>query len=804
MIGIWIRDLRYALRQLGRAPEFTAAVVLTLAVGIGLNAAIFAIVDCILLRPLGYRDAARIYSIDTRFLREGRSAHKIGGDDFVDVANQVRSLESAAYYGAEGQDGVQLNGRSYFLDMAAVSPQFGAVMGIEPVAGRLFHNDAEGSDALVAASFARQHFGSPQAAVGQALGYAGQTRTIVGVLPDGFSFPGKSVVWIELPAHPDIPSRSAYNQRAIGKVRPGVSAAQLNAELDALSRHLQAAYPEDKAKALEAVSLEEQIVGSIRPMLRLLMGSAFLVLLIVCANIGHLQLVRSTRMRRDVSIRTALGATPAAVVRRVLLESLLLAVVGCTAALLVAVPALRVLLLMAPPDVPRLSDVHPNADVLLFSFLAALATMVVTALVPAWRSWRANPAAALKQEQATSSDTRGAQRVRDGLIAAQVALTLMLTVASVLLARQMLAESKRDLGFAADHLILLDTHAPYPADGQEPAALARLDSMVDAIAHVPGVKDAAAGGGVPMTGGPADVGFAIRGRMEFTPGAQLPDSDIEPVTPGYFRTMGIPLVRGRLLTDADTQDRAPVLVVSEELARTVFPGVDPIGKQLRFGLDLASLDAWTTIVGVVGSVREYSPASPMGQMIYVPMAQHPGRSSEVQVVVRTESDPAAMTESLRRLIERRFPMVALNTSTMQDAIGESSRAERFRATLLSCFAAISILLAALGIYGVTAYAVAQRRFEIALRLALGAQRGQIVSMTLFHGVLVTAVGLAAGLALSVALPRALSQFLGKLPAFEFSSYAIAVLGVLAVAILAVLVPCRRAAQVEPMQVLRAD
>jgi putative ABC transport system permease protein len=807
---LWIQDLRYALRQLRRSMSFSAAVVVTLAVGIGLNAAIFTIVDCVLLRPLGYHDASRIYSIDTRFLQEGRSIAKLGGDDYVDVANQIRSIESIAYFDAgqsglqAGQDGVQLDGQSFFLNIAAVSPQFGSVMGVEPIAGRLFRNDADGSEALVANSFAQEHFGSAQAAVGRPIQWNGRTRTIVGVLPDGFSFPEKAVVWVELPPRPEIPARSAYNQRAIAKAKPGVTAAQLNAEMATLSRQLQAAYPDDRLKALEAVPLQEQIVGSIRPTLRLLMGSVVVVLLIVCANIGHLQLVRSTRMRRDATIRTALGATATAIARRALMESLILATAGCALALLIAQPALHLFTVMAQDQIPRLADVRLNRDVLLFSFLISMATTLLTALLPAWRSVTASPAAVLKQEQAGSSESRKSRRLRDGLIVGEVALTLTLSVASVLLARQMIAQSRQDLGFVPDNLLVMDTHAAstQPDFAPSPASLIALRAMLDSVAKVPGVRSVAAVAGVPMGPGTADVGYAVRGRMEFKPGQQLPDADIQPITPAYFQTMGIPLLQGRMLTGDDNENSAPVLVVSRELAQEVFPGQNPIGQQIMCGYDEKS--SWWTIVGVVGNVRQESPASPVAQTIYVPIAQHSYRATDVQIVVRTGTDPATMAATLEPMLERGYPQVAVSSTTMREAVGESSRAQRFRTLLFGGFAAVGILLAAVGMYGVTAYTVAQRRFEFALRFALGAQRGQIVTMTLSHGIVVASLGIGVGVALSLGLLRVIGNILGKLPAFDPTSYAIAILSVLAIAVTAAIIPCRRASQVEPMRVLRGD
>jgi putative ABC transport system permease protein len=807
MINLWIQDLRYALRQLRRSGSFTSAVVLTLAVGIGLNAAIFTIVDCVLLRPLGYHDANRIYSIDTRILKESRSIPKVGGDDYVDVANQVRSLESTAYYAA-GQDGMQLDGQSLYLNMAAVSSQFGAVMGVEPVAGRLFRNDAnaDGSEVLVANSFADQHFGAAQAAIGHALQYDGRTRTIVGVLPAGFSFPEKAVVWVELPPRPEIPARDAYNQRAIAKAKPGITAAQLNAELATLSSHLQAAYPEDRSKALEAVPLQDEIVGSIRPILRLLMGSVVVVLLIVCANIGHLQLVRSTQMRRDATIRTALGATGTAIARRALMESFILATAGCALALVIAQPALHLLTVMASDQIPRLADVHLNRDVLLFSFLMSMATMLITALLPAWRSVTANPATVLKQEQAGSSESRKSRQFRDALIVGEVALTLTLCVASVLLARQMIDQSRRDLGFVPDNLLVMDTHTEVPHAQanfeSSPASLSALRALLDSVAKVPGVKSVAAVQGVPMGPGTSDVGYAVRGRMEFKPGQQLPDADIQPITPAYFQTMGIPLLQGRLLTEQDNENSAPVLVVSRELAQQVFLGQNPIGQQIMCGYD--NVSGWWTIVGVVGNVRQDSPASLFSQTMYVPVAQHSFRAADMQVVVRTAIDPGAMAATLEPLLKRDYPQVAVSSTTMREAVGESSRTQRFRTLLFGGFAAVGILLAAVGMYGVTAYTVAQRRFEFALRFALGAQRGQIVTMTLSHGIVVAALGIGVGVVLSLGLLRVLGNLLGKLPAFDPTSYAIAILGVLTIAIIAAIIPSRRASQVEPMHVLRGN
>jgi putative ABC transport system permease protein len=824
-----MQDLRLAIRQLRRSGTFTFAVILTLALGIGLNAAIFTMVDCVLLRPLGYHDADRIFGIDTRFLSEGRAIPRLGGGDYTDMAQRVGSLEYSAYYGA-WQDGLQAAGRTLYTDIAQVSPEFGQVMGVEPVAGRIFPVTVHGrnevkdpQEAMVSAAFARENFGGAAQALGKTLTFNGKVRTIVGVLPDGFSFPGKTQVWMEAPSEPETPARSAYNQRVIGKAKPGVTAEQLNAEMATLSKQLGVAYAEDKLKALEAVSLQEQIVGKIRPVLRLLMAAVGVVLLIVCANITHLQLVRATKLRREVTIRTALGASRMALARRAGLEVLLLAVGGGTAGMLVALPALKLLVRLAPQEIPRLTDVRLNFDVILFSFLISLATMAATALLPLWRAWQVDPAAAMKQDASRGAEGRGSGRLRQALIVGEVALTLTLSVTAILLLRQLIAESETDLGFSPEKLVVLDTHASsqvvplllaLPQDAKPSkeamAALQRagaedlqgLNSMLEAIRATPGVANADAIFGAPMGPAGSDGSYAVRGVSSFVAGANLPNANFQSMTPGFLRTMGIPLLKGRDITDADRMGSEKILLISEAMARQSFAGVDPIGKQLMCGWDAEG--EWWTIVGVVGDVRQDSPAASPAPTIYAPVAQHPQTATQMQVVVRTRTDAGAMAATLTRMLKQRFPQVAVKASTMRENVGESERAQHFRTLLFGSFAGVSILLAMTGMFGVTAYTVAQKRFEFALRFALGARRGQVLASVLRSALSVAMVGVVGGFVLSLALMRVISTLLGQLPSFDPVSYGVATAGVLLIAVAATLQPAYRAATVEPMQVLRDE
>ena len=825
----WMHDLRLAVRQLLRSKTFTVTVVLTLAVGIGMNAAIFTVVDSVLLRPLGYRDADRIYGLGTRFTQQNRSIPRVGGGDFDDMAARIGSLEYAAYY-QNYEDGLQAAGRTLYTEIGVVSPEFGQVMGVTPVAGRVFRILGHGQDhihdpeeAMISNAFARENFGEAQQALGKTLSYNGKPRVIVGVLPDGFSFPGKSRVWIEAPSEPDVANRTAYNQRGIGKVKPGVTAEQLQAELATLSRQLQAAYPEDKEKVLEAVPLQDQLVGSVRPVLRLLMGAVGVVLLIVCANITHLQLVRGTQLRREVTIRAALGASRRVLARRAALEVLVLALAGCVAGVLLAQPALRLLMQVAPPDMARLADVHLNFDVVLFSVLISVAAMTITALLPLWRSWQIDPASAMKQDAARGTESRGSGRLRQALVAGEVALTLMLSMAAILLVRQLIAESQQDLGFAPEKLVVLDTHATnhaaplimqMMAEGKPSAEfqtkiaaagaedMQALNDMLGAIRAVPGVAGAEAIYAAPMRPSGSDVDYAVHGASTFTPGVHLPNADIQTMTPGYLAMMGIPVLRGRGFTAADGPASEKIVLISAAMAEQSFRGVDPIGKQIMCGWE--AVPEWWTIVGVVGDVRQDSPATQPRPTIYTPVAQHAHNAPDMQVVVRTRSNDEAMATTLAQVMKRQYPQVAMRYETMRQDEGKTERDQRFRTLLFGSFAGVSILLAVTGMYGVTAYTVAQKRFEFALRFALGAQRGTVLGGVLRSALLVAAVGVLAGVGLSLALMRVISTLLGQMAGFDAMAFAMAAAGVLVVSLAATLQPAFRAAMVEPMQVLRSE
>ncbi len=823
------QNLRHAIRSLRQSPSFALTVIGTLAIGIGLNTAIFTVVDNVLLRPLGYHDADRIVALQTHFDDAGRSIPRLGGDDYNDLARDVHGLDATAHYSSY-PNGIRLGATSLYVPVAFVSPRFTEVLGVQPIAGRLLRpSDQTGTDVLLSAAFARSHFPSAADALGQPVTLAGTTYTVVGILPPGFSFPGKTDVWIEAPSQISNPHRSAYNDAAVGRRRSGVSPAELSAELATFSARLQQSFPEDRHKSLEAIPLQDQIVGKIRPTLRLLMGSVIVLLLIVAANLMHLQLVRATRLLRSVTIRTALGASRRALTVSALTETALLAFAGFALAILLVVPALKLLLRLAPPEIPRLAEVHLNLDVLVFSGLVSLAVMVLATLLPLWRSWHVDPAAALRSDSTRGTESRGSLRLRNSLIIAETALTLTLSVAAVLLTRQLIAQSRQDLGFEPTHLLTLDTHTILPtsehipddpAENASPATiaayraqiapiaearLARLDATLDSVRAVPGVLSASAIYGAPMSdAGGSNGSYAIKGRQVFAPPFEgLPYADFRPITPGFFSTLGVPLLRGRFFTAEDRLNSPKVLVINQALARAVFPGQDPIGQQIVTGLDESSSD-FQTVVGVVGDIRGDSPGKPPSPTLYMPAAQHPDWANDMEILVRTQIAPASMIETLRQSLKRTHPEIAVKITTMREDVGEVERPERFRTTLFILFAATSILLAAIGMYGVMAYTVAQRRFEFGLRFALGASRTQVVATVLRGAVSVVLLGVAIGVVLSVSLGRVFASVVGQLPPFDAVAYLLAAAGVLLITVAATLVPARRAAATDPMTVLRTE
>ncbi len=798
----FLYDLRYAARQLWKYPVFALTAILTLALGIGANTAIFTVVQSVLLAPLPYADANRIVGLDTYFTNKSRVHTRVTGPDAVDVRTQAHSLEAVSLYN-EGLQGVQLRDHAVFTPVAIIDSGFARVFGLKPIAGRTFTEQEIGRAALVSEQFAREQFGSAQAALGQTVGFQNQPLQITGVLPASFDFPGKTQVWATYPSHPAAEDRTAYNYKAVARLRTGVSVQAARAELKTLSQHLAVAYPDsNKNKQMIVVPLREELTGKVRPMLMLLLAAVGMILLIACVNVTHLMLARSIDRQRELAVRTALGSSRWKLARIVLSESFLISFSGAVLGIVLAVPALHLLLTMAPAYLPRAGEIHLNGWVLAFTMLLSLLATVVASLVPARKATKIDPAEALKADSSRGISAKSASALRNGLVIAEVAATFLLAIGATLLLRTMMTLMDRDLGYQPGNLLVVNAEAPGDdiKSGQEVAR--KYDDILVQLKALPGVENVAGIYGLPTASSGSNGGYSIRGVP--TDNYHMPWAYFNVVTPEYFSTMKVRLLQGRDFGPQDSFHGQMVAIISEAVAKQSFGNADPIGKQIQLGLDLESLNKWITIVGVVADVRQDSPAQQPGPAIYMPMAQHPSRAPEISIVLRTRVPPLSLMNTVQSKIQRVNPQIAMRFTTMDEMVGESIAAERFRSALFAAFAGIGLLLAMLGIYGTMAYSVAQRRFEIGVRMAFGAEPQAVLRMVLWNAARLACWGIVVGLGLSFALTRLMSGMLVGVHPVDPLSLAVATVLLLATALMAAFTPARRAAQVDPMVALRIE
>jgi putative ABC transport system permease protein len=793
-------DLRFAARQLVKHPAFTFTATLTLALGIGANAAMFTVVESILLAPLPYAHPDRVAFVDTHWTNTGHTTPRMTGPDAVDVRAQAKSLEAVSLM-VGGNEGVRLRDHSTYTVVTWVDENFARVFSLQPMAGRLFADGESHRAALVSEHFARDNFGSAQAAVGQTLEVESETIEIVGVVGGGFDYPQKTQVWEAFSLRPDSMVRSAFNYRAVGLLRDGVNFKQAQAELDGISQRLATAYPADnRYKQLTVVPLGEALTGNARPTLLLLWATAGLILLIACVNVTHLQLVRAMERQREIAIRKALGSSRWQVIRPVLLESLLLAGLGAAAAMLLALGALRVLVNMAPKELPRASEIHLNGWVIAFTVGLSLATALAASIFPAMRALKVDAAEALKNDASRGMNRKGATTLRNGLVIAEVGATFVLAMAAGLLLRTMSTLIARDMGLGTRQLLVVDADAPAHADKDYDRVLAQFNEIFEKLGVVPGVKHVAGIMGLPTGAYGSDGYYNTRGGLP-------PDANHKPwsyfsvASPGYFKTMEIPLVKGRDFTAQDTAENPFVAVISESLAKRSFGDAAPVGRQIQCGLDS---DKWMTIVGVVGDVRQGSPAENPGPTLYMPMTQHKFYANQIHLVLRTEVPPLSLLNTVQATIGEVNPFIALRFTTMDAMVNQSMETERFRALLISSFTGIGLLLAMLGVYGTMAYTVAQRTFEIGVRMAFGAEKGAILRGVLEQAAKLALWGVALGLGLSLLLGRLVTSMLVGVQPNDPLSFGAAGLLLLVTAVAAAFVPGWKATHVHPMVALRVE
>ena len=785
---LWLTKLLQSIRGVRRNPGFALLSIITLALGIGISTAVFSVVNGVLLQPLPFPQSDRIVSVNTR--TAGRpSGTRITGGDFVDVraANKVFDAVSV-YFG--GEVGVQLRDRAEFTGIFWVNPEFFTVFGQKPAA-------FTDSSAVVGEAFAARNFGDPQRAPGQSIRVENRVYEIASVLK-GPRFPANAEIWLPAPYVPENLNRTAFNYRAVARLKTGVSIEQAQANLDNIAAQLATAFPKSNAgKTFVPVPLREQLTGSVHSTLYLLLGAVLLVLLIACANVSNLLLARATVRAREIAVRTALGASRAAIVRMLLNESIKLATFGGVLGIVLASWGTRALLRFAPPDLPRANEIHLDYAVLAFAMGLSLLSAIVFGVLPAMQASRV--------EFSSRGVLRGgSHRLRNSLVVAEIALSFVLATGAGLFFRSFLELNAVNMGFRQNNILVMYAHAPAKELSQYVnVTRSFVDRLLPSLAALPGVQAAAAVMGLPTGQYGSNGSYAVAGKQVMSEGEKLPESNWALSSPNYFAAMRIPLLRGRDFTPQDQYDAPGIVIISDSAARQSFPGEDPIGRQLICGLDAVTMKPMT-IVGVVGDVRQDSPGTAPQPTLYMPMEQHPYHSNELQVIVRTISAPAAMTSPVRKAAYDLNPEMAVKFTTMDEMISDSIAAPRFRTFLAGTFAILALLLAMAGIYGVMSYVVTQRTSELGLRMALGAARGDVIGLVLSRAAALAAAGLAIGAALSLAVSRLIGAMLFGLKSTDPATYALVLLSVACIAILAAAGPALRASRIDPMVALRQE
>jgi putative ABC transport system permease protein len=817
MTGV-IQDISYACRLLRRRPAFTLFVVLTLAIGIGANTAVFTVVNGVLLRPLPYPESDRLVNVWGRFDPESGfdfPQFVLSGPEYLDYRNQNTTLEGVAAFtarsltvGGPGADPERVPG-------VAITANLLGILRATPAIGRSFSDDemkVDGPPAvLLSHGYWQSRFGADPAIVGRTVPLNGQPVTVVGVMPPSFAFPRPDVrMWTPLRIDPANPGgRSAHGLRAIGRLAPGVPLERAEAEMRTLMNNWKAAFPDiHTGHYLFIRPMLEDVVGQIRPALMLLLAATGFVLLIVCANVGSIVLARGEARTREMAIRGALGAERARLVRLSLIESAILAACGGLLGLLLAGAGIQALVAIDPASVPRSYELDLDYRVLAFAAAVSILSAGLFGVAPALRGSRAELQTTLRESSHAMTGGANRQVFRRGLVSVEVALTVVLVLGAGLMLRSFARLVSVEAGFRPEGLVTAGLSLP-PASYREPEKVeAFYSSLLDRLRTIPGVRSVSAGSTVPMWNDAGVWDFEVEGKPAPSPGQPAWNAKAVIVRPAYFETLGVQVIAGRLFTEHDDERSQPVVIVNETMARKFFAGEDPVGRRLRIaGVDGA--DAWMTIVGVTSSVRTDGldePAAPAYHFLQSQLPRTNGDAARsLSILLRTDGDPEPAMRALRTVVRELDPALALYDVQTADAIVAQSVARpRFTVSLLALFAAVALLLGASGIYGVLAYTVARRTHEIGIRRALGAQPSRLAREVIAGGIMPVVVGLAIGLPAAYWSSRWWSSQLFEVSAADPLTYLQVTIGVLIVSLIATVVPVRRALKVSPIVALRDE
>jgi putative ABC transport system permease protein len=799
-----LNDLRYALRQLIKAPSFTAVAILTLALGIGACSAIFSVVNVVLLRPLDYPEPGRIVAIRETQLPQFPE-FSVSPPNYLDWEKQTKSYEYLAAYGGAN---VNLTGEGEpqrLVGVKATAHYFDAY-GVKPVLGRMLlpEEDAQGKNHVVVLSypFWQRVFGGGRDVVGRAIQLNGEPYTVIGVAPVGFGLTSQVDVWMPMAFKPDETAndaRGGHYINVVGRLKPGVTVAQARAELEVIASQLAKQYPDsNKGWGIFMMPLQDYSVRDVKPVLYTLLGAVGCVLLIACANLANLLLARATARHREISIRAALGASRARLVRQLLTESVVLSLCGGAAGLLLARWGLDALLALAPTSLPRITEIHLDSGVLLFSLALSIVTGLVFGIAPAWLAARADVNEALKQGTRGSTEGGARGRLRSALVVIEVTFALMLLGGAGLLARSFMQLAHVDPGFIPENATLLRLSLPQTKYALPEQQAAFADALLERVKALPDVQSAGLTHSMPLVSDYV-LGFNIEGRPAIAP-SDLPNTNYYAVTPDYFRAMGIRLIRGRVFTRQDDPKAPRVAIINETMARQHFPNEDPIGKRINI---TNGPDTWREIVGIVGDIKQYGVDKATSAQSYEPFAQVP--FSSLNVVIRTSGPPAALLGAIRPTVyavDKDQPIGAIRP--LEEIVADSIARQRFAMTLLTVFSLVALVIAAVGIYGVMAYNVVQRTGEFGIRMALGAQQRDVLRLVLAQGGKLVGLGLIIGLAATLAASRAMGSMLFNTSAQDPLTLGTITLLLGAVALVACLLPASRATKVNPIDALRAE
>ena len=806
-----LQDVRYGLRMIWKNPGFTFVAVMALALGIGANTAIFSVVNAVVLRPLPYRDSNNLVVIWGNLNRPGLEEIVQSAPEYVDLRARNRAFDEVAAYDTQGFNLTGLD-EPERVQGAVVTSSLFPLLGIEPERGRAFsaEEDQPGHEQVVILSHGlwQRRFGSDTNLVGKTITLDGKSVNVVGIMPAGFNFPDNTIeVWKPVAFDADLLSennRGSHFLTVIGRLKPGVTLEQAQADVSSVARGITQEHSGNYPNGFGATvkTLHEQTVGDVRTALFVLLVAVGFVLLIACANVANLLLARATARQKEVAIRTALGASRLRVIRQLLTESVLLSLMGGALGLLFAMWGVDVLVALGPASIPRLDEIGLDARVFAFTAIVSVLTGLLFGLAPALQASRTDLNESLKEGGRSTGEGRA--RVRGVLVVSEFALALLLLTGAGLMIRSFARLREVNPGFRPENLLTMRIVLPQSKYTTFQKGQTFFQELFERLKNQRGVKSVGAINQIPFGGGGGDRSFFIEGRP-VPENQSAPDEQLRFVSADYFGTMGISVIKGREFSDRDVPDATRVAIVNDALARKYWPNESPVGKRIAFGRDAKN---WWEIVGVVANVRYKGLDAQEKPQLYVPFLQPLFEDSKVgsmYLVVRTDSDPAGMTATVRHevaAIDRDQPISDIKS--MDERIGASLSERRFDMLLLGLFAFVALVLAGVGIYGIMAYSVTQRTHEIGIRMALGAQPRDVLKLILGRGMILALVGVCLGLVSALALTRLMASLLFNVSATDPLTFAGVSMMLTTVALLACLLPARRAMRVDPMVALRYE